>query len=362
MHKKMIPLLVLMAGLAIAPALAMQGGGGEKHDWEAGVYYGFASPDSYGNLKPDSGSLWGLRAGWFMTPRWSFEGSWQWFDTQVGSPSSDASLNSLRGNVLYNFRPGKKFRFFATAGLGRERTDADDLDFNRTDWGYNVGGGGRWYFGKARNFGLRADARWVTVNIGGSVGENQQNYEGTGGLLWSWGGGTPADSDGDHVPDKSDKCAATPKGAIVDPQGCPKDSDGDLVYDGLDKCAGTQKGWKVDAKGCPIDTDGDGVADMVDKCPNTPKELKVNTDGCPVEDQDHDGIWDGADLCPNTPKGVKVDPVGCPMDADHDGVPDGDDKCPDTPKGTPVDATGCPTTPAAPSAPPGGAPGGASGL
>lgn len=331
--------------LTIVPAQAemMIGGGGVDGDWEVSFYLGRLYPDSYDNLDPENSNLWGLRVGWYITPRWSVEGSWQTGQSEADtSGSPDMDLDSLRANILYNFRPEKKFRWFLTAGLGQESAESGDLDLDAKDLGWNYGGGARWYFGHDKNWGLRADARWVTVDVGGSVDESQTNYELTGGLLWSFGGGPKPDSDNDGVYDKDDKCSGTPKGARVDSTGCPKDADGDKVYDGIDKCANTPQGAKVDATGCPADSDGDGVADMVDKCPNTPKEAKVKSDGCPHDDADGDLVWDGVDRCPNTPPGVKVDQVGCPTDEDGDGVYDGIDKCPGTPKGTPVGPDGCP--------------------
>jgi len=88
------------------------------------------------------------------------------------------------------------------------------------------------------------------------------------------------------------------------------------------------------------DSDGDGVPDWSDKCPGTPKGVKVDANGCPL-DSDGDGVLDYKDKCPNTPKGVKVDAVGCPLDSDGDGVPDYLDKCPGTIKGAPVNSVGC---------------------
>ncbi len=61
-----------------------------------------------------------------------------------------------------------------------------------------------------------------------------------------------ADSDQDGVPDRRDRCAATPAGALVDLRGCPTDTDGDGVFDGLDRCPGTPRGTPVDAVGCPV--------------------------------------------------------------------------------------------------------------
>jgi len=337
-------LLAVLAALLLGslPAFA---GGGDIRDWEVGAYGGAVSPDSYNGIDPKGGTFYGLRGGYFFTERWSVEGAFQWFGTEadVSGPNPNIDLNSLRFNGLWNFRAGKKFRWFLTAGIGREYTKSSDLDIDNRDWSYNWGGGGRWYFGKTKTWGLRADARWITVDVGDPVSQSQTNYEGSGGIFWSFGGGEPTDSDSDGVPDKKDACAGTPKGAHVDPKGCPKDSDGDGVPDGIDKCPNTAKGWKVDSKGCPADSDGDGVADAVDKCPNTPKDVKVDSNGCPTEDADGDGVWDGADRCPDTPKGAKVDMVGCPTDADHDGVWDGLDQCPNTPAGTAVDAKGCPS-------------------
>lgn len=337
------PALAVMLLLGCAAAVpAFAGGGGIAGDWEIGLYGGPASPDSYDSLDPDGGLLYGFRAGYYFTDRWSLEGSYQTFSTDgsAGGQDVDVDLDALRFNMLFNFRPGKKFRWFLTAGLGSEMVDYADV--SESDLGWNAGGGARWLFGKKRHFGLRADARWVSVKAGGDIDQSQSSYEATGGLLWAFGGGPPKDTDGDRVKDSKDGCAATPRGALVDATGCPKDTDGDRVYDGIDKCISTPTGWKVDLTGCPADADADGVTDEMDRCPATPKEAKADANGCPVDDADADGVWDGGDRCPGTPKGVKVDPVGCPMDADGDGVFDGEDKCPGSPKGAPVDATGCP--------------------
>lgn len=154
-------------------------------------------------------------------------------------------------------------------------------------------------------------------------------------------GGPPRDADGDGVPDKHDRCAATPRGAVVNRAGCPTDSDHDGILDGLDQCPGTPAGAVVNGAGCPLDTDKDGVFDGIDVCPQTPAGAHVDDNGCPT-DADKDGVFDGLDRCAATPAGAKVDPTGCPIDSDKDGVFDGLDQCANTPAGTPVDAHGCP--------------------
>jgi OmpA-OmpF porin, OOP family len=120
----------------------------------------------------------------------------------------------------------------------------------------------------------------------------------------------PPDSDGDGVPDPTDRCPGTPPGAAVDAYGCELDSDHDGVVDRLDKCPGTPPGVSVNADGCPLDSDGDGVTDDKDKCPNTPHGTQVGPDGCPL-DSDGDGVLDVNDKCPGTPHGVRVDFRGC---------------------------------------------------
>lgn len=120
------------------------------------------------------------------------------------------------------------------------------------------------------------------------------------------------DSDGDGIADEKDKCPGTPKGIVVDVNGCELDSDGDGVVDSKDRCPGTPKGAKVDKYGCQqeLDSDGDGILDSKDKCPETPRGAKVDRNGCEL-DSDGDGVVDSKDRCPGTPAGVKVDRKGC---------------------------------------------------
>ncbi len=360
--------LLVLAGsliLAVTPILA---DGGEKGDVEIGLYTGFGWLDSYSQTNPKNDWLYGGRVGRFVTSNWSFELSFQRLHTKTdipaapapppssaqleaavpaGTPNVDVNLDSLRLNLLYNFLDGKTFRPFVTAGIGWEKSDFGSLASSK-DVGYNAGGGVRWLL--TERFGLRFDARYMSVGITHQIQERENNLEALLGVMWEFGkGGAPkkiADSDGDGVPDRKDKCPNTPAGAKVDKDGCTIDSDGDGVPDGIDQCPDTPKGWPVDEKGCPRDTDGDGVPDAKDACPDTPRGARVDDRGCPL-DSDGDGVPDGIDQCPDTPKGWPVDDRGCPKDSDGDGVPDGADQCPDTPRGTPVDARGCPQPPKA---------------
>lgn len=120
------------------------------------------------------------------------------------------------------------------------------------------------------------------------------------------------DSDDDGIPDITDRCMNTPRGAIVDRFGCPIDSDADGVSDGLDDCPGTdiRARGKVDIYGCPIDSDYDAIPDYLDSCAFNRLGAIVDQTGCPI-DSDGDGVPDGIDDCPNTLYGVDVDGKGC---------------------------------------------------
>jgi len=89
-----------------------------------------------------------------------------------------------------------------------------------------------------------------------------------------------------------------------------------------------------------LDTDRDGVFNLHDECPNTPRGIVVDLNGCP-KDEDTDGVYDSNDQCPMTPPGILVDEMGCPYDRDQDNVQDYLDTCLQTPVGAQVDSKGC---------------------
>jgi outer membrane protein OmpA-like peptidoglycan-associated protein len=144
-----------------------------------------------------------------------------------------------------------------------------------------------------------------------------------------------ADSDGDGILDKDDKCPTVV--GLARYQGCPiPDTDSDGINDEEDKCptvAGLAK-----YQGCPIpDRDKDGINDEEDKCPDVPGLPKYA--GCPIPDTDKDGVNDEEDKCPQVPGLAKYQ--GCPIpDTDGDGINDEEDKCP-TIAGVPENG-GCP--------------------
>lgn len=260
--RTMISTVIATLLLTVAPALAENGG---KGDWELGLYGGYGWPDDYGAFRPEDDALYGARAGYFFSPAWSLELSWQSLSTEtnfsqtLGLSNRKMTLSCYRLNMLYNFERGETFRPFVTAGVGCEKVHVRSFG-ERKDEGFNVGGGFRWFL--SPHFIMRLDGRFVRTEVGGDIGSTQQNLESTLGVGWVFGSGSGPGTPAAPVPDI--------------------DSDGDGVANRTDRCPRTPRGWPVDMWGCPLDSDGDGVPDGIDLCPYTPRSVKVDKDGCPL--------------------------------------------------------------------------------
>jgi OmpA-OmpF porin, OOP family len=292
-----------------------------------------------------------------------YDRSHSWEDGSTGMPTwmhFEADMYNLNLLLKYKFNNGyilketAKLSPFLLAGLGGNLSitngeGENGMMVDETAIRPNIYGGVGLNFQIVPSLALSVQTAIInpfTDKIDGVAGDVAPNYtkmndlfmENSVGLYITPGKAKKKDSDGDGVPDKTDKCPDTPAGVAVDANGCPLDSDKDGVPDYLDKCPGTPLGEKVDANGCPLDSDKDGVLDSMDDCPDVPglPELK----GCP--DADGDGVPDKTDRCPNTPKGYKVDEFGCPLDADRDGIPDSEDDCPNQPGVS--ELKGCPFT------------------
>ncbi len=254
------------------------------------------------------------------------------------------------GDLVVQLRPSAWFDPYVMVGWQEAKitfANSDSVPDPRFQNGWEYGGGVK--LRVAPRVALRAEFRnalWKfpsgTPPPAGEDATDNQFY--TAGIEFALGGTTGVtDTDGDGVPDRKDKCAATPAGARVDVNGCPIDGDSDGVADGIDQCPNTPTGATVDARGCPRDSDNDGVFDGLDQCADTPSGAVVDARGCP-RDSDNDGVPDGIDQCADTPSGSKVDARGCTLvtDADNDGVPDEKDLCPFTAANVKVDSEGCP--------------------
>jgi len=286
----------------------------------------------------------GLRAGYNFTQNIGLS-----LGAGLGT-GNGATLIAPFAALTYTFDLNKKFSPFVEVGGDMPRFSGNSTHVT-AKYGAFGGVGVRYFL--SPTMALRVEGRMAYDKFDES---SDAAFNGTAhvGLSWFMGGGPPKDTDGDGVPDRKDKCAATPRGARVLPvgnarAGCPTDSDNDGVWDGLDQCANTPPNARPvypignPRAGCPVDTDNDGVADYLDRCPNTPANARpLDANGCAV-DTDRDGVADYLDRCPNTPANAPVDANGCPRDSDSDGVADYLDRCASTPANArPVDANGCP--------------------
>jgi outer membrane protein OmpA-like peptidoglycan-associated protein len=337
--------------LAVAPQVFAQA---RPKSWEAGYFGGV---NFYANeLKIANAMTYGIRLGYNITPALEIEVTWATSDESnfqqptsvlieehppsnfVFSTDLTAKLTSYNLRAVGNFSNSRRrWKPMIFIGVG-----SHDIQLQQSWVPGRVTGGTTFDLGAGTRFFFTDHlAARMEGSIEYELSDIYWNRVLTVGLVGLFGGAAPADKDGDGVSDVHDKCADTPKGAIVDRYGCPHDQDKDGVFDGIDESPDTPLGWPVDDKGRPTDVDGDGIPDGADKCADTLKGAKVDPTGCPL-DIDGDGIFDGLDDCPDTPFGAKVDAKGCSLDEDKDGVADGIDQCPKTPKGAVVDKQGCP--------------------
>ena len=207
----------------------------------------------------------GGRIGGFVTENISVEGdfdySWTEYNglpeplTPSGQPYEGLNANNyyIFINALYNFNPiAKNLSPYLLGGVGWNgmRTSLANED----GFAGQVGAG--LHYGLTEYALLRSEVRWMGVtnpkesniiaSIGLAVNLPYRCKEPPPPVpVWS-------DFDEDGVPDHLDQCPTTPKGCIVDAEGCSLDADVDGVCDGIDECPDTPLGVMVDEVGCPL--------------------------------------------------------------------------------------------------------------
>jgi outer membrane beta-barrel protein len=198
----------------LALSTAVLAAGGEKGNVEVGIFGGYGFLDQYegsrfdfrqlvisdDDLNPEDDLLIGFRVGHFLTSTWSLEGSFQRlsteasFDTCVAEPcpgsaetrtTVDADLDSVRVNLLYNWREGARIRPFLAVGAGWEGTDIEDV-MDEDDLGLNAGVGVRFFLGD--HIQIRLENRFVYTEVSDPVDGGQSNFETQVGFSWTFGG------------------------------------------------------------------------------------------------------------------------------------------------------------------------------
>jgi outer membrane protein OmpA-like peptidoglycan-associated protein/opacity protein-like surface antigen len=217
----------------------------------------------------DSSGIVGARLGYVLTEKWMLEASFDYGFTSfngpaqgmqgIGQPYDGMNANNffMTVNALRNFGPvlkNKRLTPYVLAGVGLGVMESSLYDDPVGALG-QIGGGA--HYGLTDNIFLRGEVRALF-----NTDPSMANLVVQVGPTFHFGGAKPLpppppppvwkDSDGDGVPDPLDKCPGTPKGCIVDSDGCPLDSDADGVCDGLDECPDTPPGTAVDEKGCPV--------------------------------------------------------------------------------------------------------------
>lgn len=302
-----------------------------------------------GNQYLESRPSGGVALGYAFTGGWSLEAAGSYVDTYHNWRGRGGSVDvyTLHLDLLKDLLPKQRLTPYLVAGLGALLTEEEKRNGGHKDEDllFNYGVGLKYTL--PEGVALRLDLRHLLDSTENDQWESDDLYHNatvTFGIVVPIGRKTAA-----AKPVAEVAAAPAAQAAEVAPlaQVSPvlADSDGDGVEDRLDRCEVTPAGTPVDQFGCPRsvwrDSDGDSVGDEVDRCPDTPAGVPVDPYGC-VRDSDGDGIADASDRCPNTPATVPVNGNGCPRDSDGDQVFDIDDRCPETPAGTAVDANGCP--------------------
>ena len=303
------PSLWLVAACAAGAMLLAGGpaGADESGELDVGIFGGYhifsntsklGSPDgSTSKTGPDSGPMFGLRAGYGLFPHVGIELEGAFLTSHTIQSTDDNFIGFLyKAQLLIRITPdnlgGNLYLLGGVGGVTVNDSSAsagiksDTLFYPHAGLTGKVDLGERW--------GVRMDGRVVFATS--KTSDSALDWEGTAGLYYVFGRKPktpppPPDKDGDGIADKDDACPDQPGPATSDPKtnGCPPpaDKDGDGVADAQDACPDVP-GVKTDdpkTNGCPSDRDGDGIPDDKDKCPDQPetKNGYQDEDGCPDE-------------------------------------------------------------------------------
>jgi opacity protein-like surface antigen len=177
----------VMAALALcAPAIAA-GSGNNGGEIGFGVGQSDVGSDSTG---VDSAQFLGVRGGYHLTNQWQVEGmlSSASENGDVSGTDVDTTMRVIMVNGVMNFHPRKKELVpYVMAGIGRADVEVDSGGTTGSDnsIAYQVGGGTRIYFGKAKRTAFRADLSLLKET---TFDDSSTITTVTAGVTWKLGG------------------------------------------------------------------------------------------------------------------------------------------------------------------------------
>ena len=265
-----------MKRLALFSVLAVSLLYSSEQPYELGVTFGATSIKNEPSIKMRNGTF-GLNLqmnNYEIKPRFDFE----YVDIASSENEIPTSLLKASINGVFDITEGNTVNPYILGGLGYESVTDSRYGFKSHPF---IQGGGGLGIGITEN--IKAKAELKALQILGGTEENNE-FIAQVGISMPFGG------------------KSQPKVRQV-----VADSDGDGVIDRLDKCPNTPKGERVGADGCP-------VQEVVQPVP-----LSFSNEECPVKidlpDEDRDGVEDSLDQCPGTPCDFSVDSKGCPVKA-----------------------------------------------
>jgi len=224
--KKTLLSLAALASLAFAAPAA--------YNYEITPTIGGVLPE--GNLDLKSQLTYGLRFGINLdnTIFDQFELGYDRSDSvdYKAGRSDDTDINRYYANLVKEYKMTPSTALYALVGLGYEGLSNNQLE-NRDSMFAQYGGGVKYWV--TDSFALKAEVRHAIKFNGG---DNN--------LFYSLGFTIPFGPKAAPVVAKAEPVVAPAPVVVV----APKDSDGDGVYDDKDKCPNTPKGNVVDADGC----------------------------------------------------------------------------------------------------------------
>lgn len=207
------------------------------------------------------------------------------FNARRGANQPAYDEYGLKFNALWVLHRGT-LQPYVTGGVGVARIEGKDSP-RSTDTEPLVEVGGGWIFPiNDWGLGLRMEGLYRYMDYERRATALRRDVDGVGEKILNVGlyvplsrpGSTPvrttapvaapaagyADADGDGVPDFSDACAGTPRGAAVDGAGCRRNAPAAMPAD----------------PDLEPDTDGDFLIDRLDPCPNNPSDDPFTDRSC----------------------------------------------------------------------------------